>query len=465
MAQQVASVSQKGQGGGRYYHWPTPDREGVQTFWSVTTIIDGGVPKAALKKWAARESAKFAVGNLSAIMELIHKDADVGPVQTFLEQVFRGNGHGPLTPDEAAATVIAFMPSLVRLMGGSEDGIEAAVDLVKNEIERFKYRTALRGSHVHDAIEAYNLGKPFPGVPAAAAGRYKQFLAFLREHQPRVEMHEATVFNRSDKWAGRLDTIMVLPSVADLFQEQGLWTPSDDAPDGPRLIGDVKNGGVFGEVALQLGTYAHAEFVGLDDGMEYPLPTIHGGFCLQLTDDDYRLIPVRIDDACYQAFLYVREVFRWLEWTSKNVIGRPYPRPKLPTYEDLKKPELVAECKRLKLKATGTAEELRARLVEHLESVPVLAVKHPCPKCGHETVRVTRPESASGRYPKWECSNLVGCNGNKDKNGPWVGWENDPWDAAKKREAKREAKLKEETGMDLQPTLIDAQKGADPSAP
>ena len=48
---------------GRTYGLELPDRPGVTTLWSVTTIIDKGKPKPALLPWGIKMTAEYAVAN------------------------------------------------------------------------------------------------------------------------------------------------------------------------------------------------------------------------------------------------------------------------------------------------------------------------------------------------------------------------------------------------------------------
>ena len=73
--------------------------------------------------------------------------------------------------------------------------------------------------------------------------------------------------------------------------------------------------------------YRRAEFIGLPDGTEWPMPKVDGCCVLHIRADGYDLVPVITDDVVFKSALYVREVFRWVEETSKGVIGQPLPVP------------------------------------------------------------------------------------------------------------------------------------------
>lgn len=235
--------------GKRFYTW----RE--ESFWSVTTIISGGLPKPALTYWAANEVAGYVCDNLDSISPLIRDDRD------------------------------------------------GAYDFLKRTPWRKKEKAADLGTSIHEATEAYVLGKPMPPWGPPVKPRMVQFERFLAAYNPSYEegMVEATVFNRPEKYAGRLDAIVTI--------------------GGRRLVMDTKSGkGIYPEVGLQLAAYRHAEFIGAPDGSEAPMPETDGAVALHIRDDGYDLIEVLSDDSIYRAFLYVRECYRFMNETSKKVL-------------------------------------------------------------------------------------------------------------------------------------------------
>src|SRR4051794_14692313 len=182
-------------GGRRFYTW------GGAKYWSVTTIVNGGLPKPVLVNWAKKFTAEFACDNYAARGEVL----------------------------KAAR--------------------EGAIDWLKNASFRDRDKKAELGSWVHAACEAFQLGKPMPPWPVAIKPHMEHFAAFLDEYQPTIELAEASVYNRTEKYAGTLDAIA-------LFGDR-------------RLLFDVKTGkGVYPEVGLQLAAYRYAEFIGLPDGSE-----------------------------------------------------------------------------------------------------------------------------------------------------------------------------------------------------
>lgn len=265
--------------GRRFYIWGRGER-----YWSVTTILKA-LPKDALKWWAAKTVAEFAVD--------------------------RSKTWFTMDRDEA-------------------------IDWLKREPLRYTSDRADFGSAVHAAAESYVLGKPMRGDfgddERKAIGH---FLAFVDALKPRFLQTEASVFNRTQKYAGTLDAIVEIehelllalaggnPHLIPWHLREGRtsYTLLADWKTG----GDIEEGkGVYPEVALQLSAYANAEFVGAPNGSEVKLPELDGAFVLHVQAAGWRIVPVdALKPEVFKSFLYVREVFRWLEVISKDVLGTP----------------------------------------------------------------------------------------------------------------------------------------------
>jgi hypothetical protein len=257
---------------GRIYSW------NGKSFWSVTTILKA-LPKEALIGWAARSVAEYAVANrhrLDAMLQAVR---------------IQQNGDSyTITADPNAVT--------------------AAIDWLRGAPWRERERKKDLGSAVHARIEAVIKGQPLPEVPAELAPYMSHFDRFVVDFKPRFLMSEASVYNPTESYAGTLDFI------AEYDIEGTVLT----------LLTDVKTGkDVYSEAAQQMAAYQRATFVGLPDGTEAPMPKTDGAFVLHVTEDDYEVRPVLTSDEVYRSFLFVREVFRWLEGTSKEAIGSAIP--------------------------------------------------------------------------------------------------------------------------------------------
>lgn len=236
-------------GSKRYYDWRG------ERYWSVTTIIAGGIPKPALLPWGIKAVAEGAV-------EAVRSGA---------------------------------LPAMV------DQDPAAAVQFLKGLPYSKRDRAATLGTEIHEAIELLAQGKPMPDWPLPIQPHMDQFADFVRVCEPEWVASEATVYSRTQSYAGTLDFIARI--------------------GGELVIGDVKTGkAIYPEVALQLAAYANAEFVGLPDGTEEPMPQVEGARALHLTPDGWTLHRVSIGDDVYRSFLYAREVFRWQEEISKQTL-------------------------------------------------------------------------------------------------------------------------------------------------
>ncbi len=268
---------------GRLYEWRSPTAgigDPPERFWSVTTILKGGLPSPALTAWGMKAVAEYAVANhrqLSSMLETV--------------RVRRTDTDGMLLVTDP-------------------DAVQAAIDWLKGSPYRERDRKADIGTAVHQAAEAHVLGKPWPTPADDVAPYVEQFHRFIADFEPTWELAESSVYNRTEAYAGTLDAIVMIPG------------------RGRALIDYKTTGkGVYPEHALQLAMYRYAEFIGLPDGTEAPMPEVDGCAVLWLAPDTYELVPVVADAAIFTAAKYVRECFRWMEELSKSVVGQPLPVP------------------------------------------------------------------------------------------------------------------------------------------
>ena len=274
-------------GAKRVYEWRragAPLDEAPEVYWSVTTLIKGGLPSPALTFWAAKAVAEFAVANHAQVSQMV--------------QAVR------LVKDEKGFMRVT-----------DPDTVQAAIDFLKGSPWRERDRKADLGTAVHAVAEAHALGVAMPAVAEEAKPYIATFQQFLEDWKPRFIMAEATVYNRTLKYAGTLDNIMEVDGLA---------------PKPVKLITDYKTSGsgVYPEAAMQLAMYRRAEFIGMPDGTEVPMPEVDGACVLWLRPDGYDFIPVMTDDDVFRSARYTIEVFRWAEEISKRVIGQPLPAPK-----------------------------------------------------------------------------------------------------------------------------------------
>jgi hypothetical protein len=285
--------------GRRFYTFGDPP----ESFWSVTTIISGGLPKH-LQAHYAKMAAELAYESILARGP--HSRA--GAIVRRLAALGRAN----IIERQARGEL-----KTIRLEKQSERDL--ALRWLKGAADRHRDAAAERGSAVHAEAEQLVLAHARESSrlflehervapwPAELAAYQRSFTNWLDDYHPEFLAAEATVFNRTQAYAGTLDTIVrvELPSGVVI-------TP----------VVDFKTGkAIYPEVALQLAPYARGEFIGHPDGVtELPMPTVDSGAVLHLTPNGYQFRLVRIDQEIYEAFLFVRESYRFAIDLAKTVL-------------------------------------------------------------------------------------------------------------------------------------------------
>lgn len=283
--------------GRRFYTFGDP----AEAFWSVTTIISGGVPKH-LQAHYAKLAAELAFDAI----------AERGPGSRGAAIIRRLAARGRRDVMERQARGELKSIKLAKLTER-----DLALRWIKGAADRHRDAAAERGSAVHTEAEQLVLTharesarlylehsaiEPWPDelLPYQAA-----FVRWVDDYNPEFLAAEATVFNRTQAYAGTLDTIIRI-----YLDGQPLV-----------LLVDFKTGkDIYPEVALQLAPYARAEFIGHPDGVtELPMIPVDAGAFLHLTPKGYRFQLVRIDQPIFDAFAYAREVYRFASETSKTV--------------------------------------------------------------------------------------------------------------------------------------------------
>lgn len=326
--------------GRRFYTFGNPP----ESFWSVTTIINGGVPKF-LHAHYAKMAAELAFEALlertprTQVRTVIRTLADRGRAD-FLERQARGELKS-LKLEKQSERELA----LRWIKGAADRHRDAAADrgtAVHGEAEQLVLEHAREASRLHLEHERI---RPWPEY---IAGYQASFVRFVDDFHPEFLAAEATVFHRPQAYAGTLDAIVRVEAqelvgaivrrggyVAASVEEARVWDWLTNLPATAPvvLIIDFKSGkAVYAEVALQLAPYARAEFVGASDGLtELPMTRPDAGAVLHLRPDgSYQLRLVRIDDAIFDAFLFAREVFRFREETARTVLLQDLTPPALP---------------------------------------------------------------------------------------------------------------------------------------
>ena len=305
----LARTSESGQ---RIYTWDFPWPDFVpgpvrREFYSVTTLLDGGLPKWLMAHYA-KKTADLVYEDMLAhgrrqARTLLREWAVKGR-----EWIAELQEAGDLTSITRAAAM---------------DDEDAGLRWLKGAAPRHRDYAGDRGSAVHAEAEdlilrliadlvrdgdtdgSGRLWIPPEKVPVYEdwiAPRMANFVRWVNDFRPRYLYTEASVFSHHG-YAGTSDAgIEVLVD--------GTWYS---------VCLDYKSGdkGVYPEVALQTEAYRRADWIGLPDGTATPLPAMDRCAVLHINDKGYAFRWLNIvdgrdlSDEAFAVFLNVCEVARF----------------------------------------------------------------------------------------------------------------------------------------------------------
>jgi len=200
---------------------------------------------------------------------------------------------------------------LDRLVEMQPMGREALVAALKQSPYTERDTAARRGTEVHTLAERLVHGLEVE-VPEELAGHVESCVRFLDDWKIQPVLVEVIVGSRQWNYCGTLDVVAALP-------------------DGRRSLMDYKTSrsGIYGETALQLAAYAHAE-VYLDGQEERPVSDI-GITCahaVHIRADGYDVHQVDISEQTFKTFLHVAYVARKARGL-RDLVSPPLPHPPL----------------------------------------------------------------------------------------------------------------------------------------
>ena len=265
------------------------DGEGNE-YWSVTTLLSGGVPKQNLIPWAAAQASHSMVEELAIPAQATRQlliDIKEAENSADIQEAVWERLEKALTNYNDRDIVLG------QLASGVKTHVEKGRKFVSNAHKRTRDAAADAGTEAHKAIERHILGEPVGELGELAQASFENFLEFEKQLEPRWEASELTVFNPTAKYAGTLDFIAEIPALGE-----GL------------TLGDIKTGkGVYLEVALQLAAYRFAEFATTAHNNEkVDMPKTERAVVLHLRPDSWELVPVQADTEAFQMFLHVSNV-------------------------------------------------------------------------------------------------------------------------------------------------------------
>ena len=239
--------------------------------------------------------------------------------------IYRGKGHSYTIDGEQADGVTTLIgdgmpkPALINWAGRVTAGY--AVDhwdelaempvsqrLKTLEGARFADRdeAGRRGTEVHALAEKLLHGEEVD-VPDEIAGHVESCVRFLDTWRPAPVLTETVVGHRRWRYAGKLDGIA-------------------DFPGHGRKVFDFKTArsGIYGETALQLSAYIHAETYVDTNQDEQPMADLgvdtEVGFGVWIRADGFDVYPLQIGDDTFRGFLHVATVARRAR-TLRSLVG------------------------------------------------------------------------------------------------------------------------------------------------
>lgn len=263
-------------------HWYVDQDAGNVRVPGVTGLTGGGLPKDALINWAAAATAGYAVDNWDRLAAL--------PLSERLSEMNKGR--------------------------------YAVKDKASN-----------KGTEVHTLAQRLIAGERVV-IPDHLTGYVEACVRFLDEFAFEAEFVECLVYNETHYYSGQLDIIgtVVLPDMPDYDH-----IPRDEHGRSRGLFDwKTSKSGIFGDVALQLAPYRHAEFIQTDpkdpDTAE-PMVEVDFAAGIHIHRQGYEVVPLDTSPEVFRDFLYVKEVARIADKEAmRALVGEPILPPFISAY-------------------------------------------------------------------------------------------------------------------------------------
>jgi PD-(D/E)XK nuclease superfamily len=287
---------------------PNPGPDDLQ-LWSVTTIIDA-LDKPALLYWSAEQAAIAALDNQATWQAMLTDQGRPETVKWLRDACWRRPK--TLLSNADLGTTVHDVCQEYALTGQKPDGAYITARI-----------TGIGGTHIDLDHETNTV-----------QAMLNRFDTWADRFQPSYQAAEMTVYNTTYGYAGTLDALLTI----DTTRFIGDYKTSREPYDGrgkPKTPYPEQN-------ALQLAAYRYAESAavwrprryeqrrrryyllsGAERAQAVPLPEVDHGLIIHITPEACEAFPIDCGPEVHTAFLYTEECFRWLQETSKSVMGEP----------------------------------------------------------------------------------------------------------------------------------------------
>jgi hypothetical protein len=254
----------------------------------VTSTIKMLDKSDVLVGWAKKETARFAVQNLDALV------------------AHRGHNY-PVPECDPCAVNLARGRRMVAQQEAGRMWVSSIPDYIKDQ-------AADLGTRVHAVAEDMANGD-YSETAADLIPYATQYQRFLDGHRPAFLAVEYMGLNRTHGYGGTGDILACF---------EGFY-------DGPVTAVDIKTHtkdtplpkAYYPETGMQLAACSRFEFIGKPgDPTEYPMPRVDAYAVLLLGREDYRLIPYAVTDRTFEAFLACLGLYRWKNGEAQTIVGR-----------------------------------------------------------------------------------------------------------------------------------------------
>jgi hypothetical protein len=203
---------------------------------------------------------------------------------------------------EVAQTAVDSLPTVLQMI--LNDQADAAVDFLKKSPDRNTRKAADTGTAAHDLFERMARGETLGRVHPDLEPFVRHFDEFLTVAKPEYHFMEETVWSDKHAYAGSFDAYATIGG-------ERLW-----------LDNKTTRSGIHAEVGIQLAAYRFADSIIRSDGGRIPMPTADGGAVVHVRPEGWKLVPVRCDEAMFEVFLHLREIFNYEREIKPTIIGR-----------------------------------------------------------------------------------------------------------------------------------------------